>query len=43
MTAQQRQVFDPASASMVGVMIAAVVLGALAVKTLRVREDLHGD
>jgi hypothetical protein len=30
MTAQQRQVFDPASASMVGVMIAAVVLGALA-------------
>ena len=34
MTAQQRQVFDPASASMVGVMIAAVVLGALAVKTV---------
>jgi len=34
MTAQQRQLFDPASASMVGVMIAAVVLGALAVKTV---------
>jgi ABC-2 type transport system permease protein len=34
MTAQQRQVFDPASVSMVGVMIAAVVLGALAVKTV---------
>ena len=34
MTAQQRQVFDPASASMSGVMIAAVVLGALAVKTV---------
>ena len=34
MTAQQRQVFDLASASMVGVMIAAVVLGALAVKTV---------
>ena len=34
MTAQQRQVFDPASASMSGVMIAAVVLGALAVRTV---------
>jgi hypothetical protein len=34
MTAQQRQVFDPASASMAGVMIAAVILGALAVKTV---------
>ena len=30
MTAQQRQVFDPASASMAGVMIAAVIFGALA-------------
>ena len=34
MTAQQRQVFDPTSASMSGVMIAAVVLGALAVRTV---------
>ncbi len=34
MTAQQRQLFDPASASMSGVMIAAVVLGALAVRTV---------
>jgi ABC-2 type transport system permease protein len=32
MTAQQRQVFDPTSASMSGVMIAAVVLGTLAVR-----------
>jgi ABC-2 type transport system permease protein len=32
MTAQQRLLFDPVSASMTGVMIAAVVLGALAVK-----------
>jgi hypothetical protein len=34
MTAQQRQVFDPTSASMSGVMIAAVVLGTLAVRTV---------
>jgi len=34
MTAQQHQVFDPASASMSGVMIAAVVLGTLAVRTV---------
>jgi ABC-2 type transport system permease protein len=34
MTAQQRQVFDPASTSMSGVMIAAVVLGTLAVRTV---------
>jgi ABC-2 type transport system permease protein len=34
MTAQQRQVFDPTSASMSGVMISAVVLGALAVRTI---------
>ena len=34
MTAQQRLLFDPVSASMTGVMIAAVVLGALAVKTV---------
>ena len=34
MNAQQRQLFDPGSASMAGVMIAAVVLGALAVKTV---------
>src|ERR1700683_2820652 len=34
MTAEQRQVFDPTSASMSGVMIAAVVLGALAVRTV---------
>ena len=34
MTAQQRQVFDPASASMAGVMIAAVIFGALAVRTV---------
>jgi ABC-type transport system involved in multi-copper enzyme maturation permease subunit len=34
MTAQQHQVFDPASASMSGVMIAAVVLGTLAVRTI---------
>ena len=34
MTAQQRQVFDPTSASLSGVMIAAVVLGALAVRTV---------
>ena len=34
MTAQQREVFDPTSASMSGVMIAAVVLGALAVRTV---------
>jgi ABC-2 type transport system permease protein len=34
MTAQQRQVFDPTSASMSGVMIAAVILGALAVRTV---------
>jgi hypothetical protein len=34
MTAQQRQVFDPTSASMSGVMIAAVVLGTLAVRTI---------
>jgi ABC-2 type transport system permease protein len=34
MTARQRQVFDPTSASMSGVMIAAVVLGALAVRTV---------
>jgi ABC-2 type transport system permease protein len=34
MTTQQRQVFDPTSASMSGVMIAAVVLGALAVRTV---------
>lgn len=34
MTVQQRQVFDPASASMSGIMIAAVVLGALAVRTV---------
>ncbi len=34
MTARQRQVFDPASASMSGVMIAAVVLGTLAVRTV---------
>jgi ABC-2 type transport system permease protein len=34
MTAQQRQLFDPASVSMSGVMIAAVVLGALAVRTV---------
>jgi hypothetical protein len=34
MTAQQRQVFDPTSASLSGVMIVAVVLGALAVRTV---------
>jgi ABC-2 type transport system permease protein len=34
MTAQQRQVFDPTSASMSGVMIAAVLLGTLAVRTV---------
>ena len=34
MTAQQRQAFDPASASMSVVMIAAVVLGTLAVRTV---------
>ncbi len=34
MTPQQREVFDPTSASMSGVMIAAVVLGALAVRTV---------
>ena len=34
MTAQQRQVFDPTSASLSGVMIAAVVLGALGVRTV---------
>src|SRR5579863_5669793 len=34
LTAQQRQLFDPASASMAGVMIAAVIFGALAVKTV---------
>jgi ABC-2 type transport system permease protein len=34
MTAQQRQVFDPTSASLSGVMIAAVVLGTLAVRTV---------
>ena len=34
MTAQQRQVFDAASASMSGVMIAAVIFGALAVRTI---------
>jgi len=34
MTAQQRQAFDPASASMSGIMIAAVVLGTLAVRTV---------
>ena len=34
MTAQQRQAFDPTSASMSGVMIAAVVLGTLAVRTV---------
>jgi ABC-2 type transport system permease protein len=34
LTPQQRLLFDPASASMAGVMIAAVVLGALAVKTV---------
>ena len=34
LTSQQRQLFDPVSASMAGVMIAAVVLGALAVKTV---------
>jgi ABC-2 type transport system permease protein len=34
MTAQQRQMFDPVSASMSGVMIAAVVLGTLAVRTV---------
>jgi ABC-2 type transport system permease protein len=34
MTTQQRQVFDPTSASMSGVMIAAVVLGTLAVRTV---------
>ena len=34
MTAPQRQVFDPASASMSGIMIAAVVLGAVAVRTV---------
>jgi ABC-2 type transport system permease protein len=34
MTAPQRQVFDPTSASMSGVMIAAVVLGTLAVRTV---------
>ncbi len=34
MTAEQRQVFDPTSASMSGVIIAAVVLGALAVRTV---------
>ena len=34
MAAQQRQVFDPTSASMSGVMIAAVILGALAVRTV---------
>jgi ABC-2 type transport system permease protein len=34
MTTQQRQVFDPTSASMSGVMIAAVVLGTLAVRTI---------
>ena len=34
MTAEQRQVFDPTSASLSGVMIAAVILGALAVRTV---------
>jgi ABC-type transport system involved in multi-copper enzyme maturation permease subunit len=34
MPARQRQVFDPTSASLSGVMIAAVVLGALAVRTV---------
>src|ERR1700677_5099520 len=34
MTAEQRQVFDPTSASLSGVMIAAVVLGTLAVRTV---------
>jgi ABC-2 type transport system permease protein len=34
MTAQQHQAFDPTSASMSGVMIAAVVLGTLAVRTV---------
>jgi hypothetical protein len=34
MTGQQRQLFDPAGVSMSGVMIAAVVLGALAVRTV---------
>ena len=34
LTPQQRLLFDPASASMAGVLITAVVLGALAVKTV---------
>ncbi len=34
MTARQRQLFDPTSASMSGVMIAAVILGTLAVRTV---------
>ena len=34
LTAQQRQTFDAASASMSGVMVAALLLGALAVRTV---------
>jgi hypothetical protein len=34
MTAQQRQVFDPTSASMSGLLIGAVLLGALGVRTV---------
>ncbi len=42
MTAQQRQRFDPASASISGVMIAAVVLAAIALAAATLRAS-HSD